>query len=170
MGHVCPGDFINGDDPAVKADHTCLERKDSMDINQKYMLSPEDIKNVVSKDGNRIGVELKMLIPYYRGVALSMIDDLYVKINGLEFPKERLTFSLDGFTYRWPQIETVTTFRWEYGEKATVFVPLENGIEVTPKNIVEVGCAIRMSYGGRFPRPVVVKVTVDPCQMATVQY
>ena len=141
-----------------------------MDINQKYMLDPRDIRNVVSSDGNRIGVELKLLIPYYRGVALSMIDDLYVKMDGCEFQKEQLTFSVDGFTYRWPEIETVTDFRWEFGDKATVFVSLPGGLMVTPKCTVEVGCAIRMSYSGRQVRPTVVYATVDPCAMESVRY
>lgn len=141
-----------------------------MDINQKYLVAPEDVRNVISASGNRIGVEILMKIPYYRGVALSMIDELYVKIDNQMYPKETLTFTVDGFSYRWPAIETVTTFRWEYGEKAKIFVPIEGGLEVTPVRHLEIGCAIRMSYGPRKPFPCVVKVDVDPCQMGTVHY
>lgn len=141
-----------------------------MDINQKYLIDPKDIKNVVSKDGNRIGFEFKMIIPYYRGVALSMIDDLYVKVGNQLYSKEQLTFTVDGFSYTWPQIETVTTFRWEYGQKATVFVPHQGGLDVSPIQHIEVGCAIRMSYGGRFPAPCIVRLSVDPCKLTAIRY
>ncbi|THF75218.1 C-glycoside deglycosidase beta subunit domain-containing protein [Cohnella fermenti] len=141
-----------------------------MDINQKYMIDPKDIRNVVSRDGNRIGFELQLIIPYYRGAALSMIDELYVKVGAILYPKEQLTFTVDGFSYTWPQIETVTTFRWEYGTKATVFVPQQGGLDVSPIQHIEVGCSIRRSYGGRFPAPVVVKVAVDPCKLKAIRY
>jgi hypothetical protein len=138
-----------------------------MEINQKYMLDKADVKNVVLKNGNRPGFILKMQIPYYRGVALSMVDDLFVKVNGQLFEKEQLVFSVDGFDYTWPMIETVTTLRWEYGTKATIYVPLDGGLTVTPVNRIEVGCAIRMSYGGPC-RPCVAYVDVDPCKMDSI--
>ena len=141
-----------------------------MDINMKYLIDTASIRNVLSEDGNRLGFEFKMKIPYYRGVALSMVDDLYVKVGEDLFPKERLVFTVDGHSYTWPQIETVTTFRWEYGQEATVFVPLEFGIFSGRPTRMEVGCAIRMSYMGRRARPCVVSYTVDPDQLETVVY
>lgn len=141
-----------------------------MDINQKYLVEKKDIRNVITADGNRAGFEFQMKIPYYRGVALSMIDDLYVKVGEDKFPKERLTFTVDGHTYTWPQIETVTSFRWEYGKKATIFVPLEFGIFSGRPARVEIGCAIRMSYMGRVQRPCVITLVVDPDEMEVVEY
>ncbi len=141
-----------------------------MDINMKYLVDKATVRNVLSTDGNRLGFEFKMKIPYYRGVALSMIDDLYVKAGEDMFPKETLSFTLDGHTYTWPQIETVTTFRWEYGQEATVFVPLEFGIFSGRPANVEIGCSIRMSYMGRQARPCVISLIVDPGMMDTVCY
>lgn len=139
-----------------------------MDINQKYLLDPKDFKNVVLQDGNRPGFEFKMIIPYYRGVELSMIDDLFVIVDGRKIEKEELKFTVDGFSYTWPMIETVTSFRWEYGQKATVYVPYDGGITVTPIVHIEVGCAIRMSYGGPC-RPCVAYVDIDPCKMESIR-
>jgi len=141
-----------------------------MDINQKYLVNPADVKNVIGRDGNRIGVEIEMHIPYYRGIALSLLDDLYVKFNDTVFEKEKLVLTIDGLSYTWPQIETVSTMRWEYGTKAKVFVPADNGFEPTRTVRVELGCAIRISYASRFAQPCVVYFTVDPCNMTTVQY
>ena len=65
-----------------------------MDINMKYMVDKSKIRNVLSRDGNRLGFEFKLKIPYYRGVALSMVDDLFVTVGEDHFPKERLTFTV----------------------------------------------------------------------------
>ncbi|MBE6954528.1 MAG: hypothetical protein E7449_01275 [Ruminococcaceae bacterium] len=131
-----------------------------MEINQKYMLVPGSFRNVVLEDGNMPGFTFGLRIPYYRGVALSMVDDLWVKYDNLEFPKEKLIFTVGGHSYTWPMIETITTFRWEYAEAATVFVPLEGGFDVG-SHMIEVGCAIRMSYGGRVPHAATVRQMVS---------
>ncbi len=140
-----------------------------MDINQKYMLNPDEVENVVLEDGNRIGFQFTLIIPYYRGVSLSMVNDLFVKVNGYEYPKEVLTLIVDGHSYTWPMIETVATMRWEYGVKATVFVPVENGLD-TGFHRVEVGCSIRMSYGGRWlMQPTIAHMTVDGYNLGAVK-
>lgn len=136
----------------------------------KYLVDKKDIRNVITADGNRPGFEIQLRIPYYRGVALSMIDDLSVTVGMDTFPKEQLVFTVDGHSYTWPQIETVTTLRWEYGQKATVFVPLEFGIFSGRPQKVEIACAIRMSYMGRKARPCVVSHIVDPDEMEVVYY
>lgn len=139
-----------------------------MDINGKYLIDPADIRNVTTADGNRIGFEFTTLIPYYRGVALSMVDEIRVKIGTLEFPKERLSFTVDGHTYGWPQIETVTSLRWEYGQKATVFVPMEGGLPNSRMTPLEVFYAIRMSYLPKDMMGSSVRVLVDARNVAAV--
>jgi hypothetical protein len=139
-----------------------------MDINGKYLIDPADIRTVVDADGNRIGFEFTTLIPYYRGVALSMVDEIRVKLGNAEFPKEMLRFTVDGHTYAWPQIETVTTLRWEYGQKATVFVPLEGGLPNSRTVPMEVFYAIRMSYLPKDMMGSSVRLLVDARNTAAV--
>jgi hypothetical protein len=117
---------------------------------EKYMFPKESIKNVI-KDGAAIGFEFKVGIPYYRGVMLSMIDTVWVKYDDTLFTQDQLTFTVGGTTHNFEDMATMTTLRWEFGEMATVFVPLKGGFDLG-NHRVEVSIAIRMSYGGRVPR------------------
>lgn len=117
---------------------------------EKYMFPKESVKNVI-KDGAAIGFELQVGIPYYRGVMLSMIDTLTVKYDEIIFTQDQLTFTVGGMTHMFDEMATMTTLRWEFGEMATVFVPLKGGFDLGIHR-VEVSVAIRMSYGMRTPR------------------
>jgi hypothetical protein len=117
---------------------------------EKYMVLKEDIQSVVD-NGVGKGFTVKLKIPYYRGVCLSLVEDIQVKFNGRLFPKEELTFTVGGETFTFEEMATMTLQRWEFGEKATVFVPLAGGIPLGMHR-VEVTVAIRVSYlGGARP-------------------
>jgi len=113
---------------------------------EKYMVLKEDIQSVVV-NGVGTGFEVKMRIPYYRGVCLSLVEDIQIRFNGRLFPKEALTFSVGGETFTFAEMATMTQHRWEYGEKATVFAPMPGGIPLGMHR-VEVTVAIRVSYMG----------------------
>lgn len=120
----------------------------------KYMVLKEDIQSVV-ENGVGKGFTVKLKIPYYRGVALSLIDDIQVRFNGRLFPKEDLTFTTSDGTFTFQEMATMTMHRWEFGEKATVFVPLAGGIPLGYHR-VETTVSIRISYmGGARPFTVV---------------
>ncbi len=122
---------------------------------EKYMVLKEDIQSVVV-NGVGTGFTVKLRIPYYRGVCLSLVEDIQVKFNGRLFPKESLTFSVEGGTFSFAEMATMTQHRWEFGEKATVFVPLAGGIPLGMHR-VEVTVAIRVSYmGGARPFTVAI--------------
>jgi hypothetical protein len=120
----------------------------------KYMVAREDIQSVV-ENGVGTGFTVKLRIPYYRGVCLSLVDDVQVRFNQRVFQKEALSFTVGGETFSFKEMATMTMHRWEFGEKATVFVPLPGGIPLGLHRI-EVTVAIRVSYlGGARPFTVV---------------
>lgn len=122
----------------------------------KYMVLREDIQSVV-ENGVGKGFEVKMRIPYYRGVCLSLVEDIQVKFNNRLFTRDELTFSVGGEVFTFKEMATMTTIRWEFGEKATVFVPLAGGIPLGMHRI-EVSVTIRVSYmGGGRPFTVVLE-------------
>lgn len=72
---------------------------------------------------------MRTRITYYRGIPLSMIHDLEVELDGKMVPREDILFSADGEQYfTLAEMETVTTYKWEYGEEATVFVKKAGGL------------------------------------------
>lgn len=122
----------------------------------KYMVSHDDIQSVV-ENGVGKGFTVQLRIPYYRGVSLSLVEDIQVKFNNRLFTRDELTFSVAGENFTFAEMATVTTIRWEFGEKATVFVPLPGGIPLGLHR-VEVSVTIRISYmGGGRPFTVVLE-------------
>ncbi|MDE2410239.1 MAG: hypothetical protein KGM18_00530 [Sphingomonadales bacterium] len=59
-------------------------------------------------------------LPYYRGLGLSMIEDIAVTVDGALLPREAIRFSVRGSTYTLDEMETVYDNRWNFGEKATI--------------------------------------------------
>ena len=111
-----------------------------------YVFIENTCKNVLNKDGKVNGFEMKTLITYYRGVPLSMVHDVKVEVDGVEVPRESIKFSPNGedfFTL--DEMETVTTYKWEYGVEATVFVEKEDGLS-KGEHDVKLTTIMRVAY------------------------
>lgn len=80
----------------------------------KLMIVEGSLENV---DG---GFTFLGRLPYYRGLGLSMIEDIQVTIDGEVIPRENVRFSVRGKTYTLDEMETVYDDRWNFGEKATI--------------------------------------------------
>lgn len=75
------------------------------------------------ENGAVVGYELQTNITYYRGIPLSMVEFIKVEADGVEAPVENIRISVDQndwFTLK--EAETVTTYKWEYGEPLYVRV------------------------------------------------
>lgn len=59
-------------------------------------------------------------LPYYRGLGLSMIEDIVVTVDGAVVPREAIRFAVRGKTYTLDAMETVYDDRWNFGEKAQI--------------------------------------------------
>lgn len=83
----------------------------------------------VTEDGKVIGYELQTNITYYRGIPMSMIEYIKVAADGEEVSEEDIRISVDRedwFTLK--EAETVTSYKWEYGEPLYIRVMKENGL------------------------------------------
>lgn len=94
-----------------------------------YIFIEGSLSNV-ELDGGVIGYEMRTRIPYYRGIPLSMVHDVEVEVDGAAVPREDIRFTADGGAHWWTlaEMETVTTFRWEYEDEATVRVLAPGGL------------------------------------------
>lgn len=108
-----------------------------------YVFTEGTCKNV-EKDGRIVGFQMQTLITYYRGIPCSMIHDIQVAVDGVEVARENILFSPDGTDFfTLDELETVTTYKWEYGEPGTVFVRRPGGLpkgehEVTLTTVIRV--------------------------------
>lgn len=110
----------------------------------KMMLCDEGFANVVD-NGETIGFSLLARLPYYRGLGLSMIEDIGLAIDGDPVAREDVRFSVRGRSWTLDEMETVYDDRWNFGEKATVTVLRPGGL--TPgAHKVDIAVRMRVSY------------------------
>jgi hypothetical protein len=93
----------------------------------RHMYKPDGFKNVEA-DGKIIGFQFDTRIQYYRGVTLSIIRNIEVNVDGEEFKREDIRFTLEGDTFTLDEMETVITYRWKFGQFATVTVLKDGGL------------------------------------------
>ena len=94
---------------------------------EKYMIVENDVKNIV-ENGKTTGFEFGARLPYYRGIALSLVEDIVVKVDGEDVPRESIKFSAHNNTYTLEQMETEVDDRWNMGEVAHIIVEKEGGL------------------------------------------
>jgi hypothetical protein len=94
---------------------------------EKYMIVEKDVENIV-ENGKVTGFKFGARLPYYRGLALSLVEDIGVTVDGEEVPKENIKLSVHGNTYTLEQMETEVDDRWNMGEVAYVIVSKEGGL------------------------------------------
>lgn len=91
-----------------------------------YVYNENSLKNY-QEDGFIKGFEMQTQITYYRGIPLSMVHDVEVVVDGKKYDREQIRFSPDGVEFfTLDEMTTLYSYKWEYGEKATVRV-LEDG-------------------------------------------
>lgn len=108
------------------------------------MICTELFENVV-ENGETTGFAFLGRLPYYRGLGLSMIEDIAVSVDGEAIPRKDVRFSVRGKTYTLDQMETVYDDRWNFGEKAKI-IGLKKGGLSKGKHKIEFAVRMRVSY------------------------
>ena len=94
---------------------------------EKYMIVENDAENII-ENGKVTGFKFGARLPYYRGIALSLVEDIAVKVDGEDVSPASIKFSAHGNTYSLPEMETATEDRWNMGEVADIIVQKEGGL------------------------------------------
>ena len=108
------------------------------------MICTDGFENVV-EEGETVGFAFLGRLPYYRGLGLSMIEDIAVSVDGEAVPRDDIRFSVRGKTYTLDAMETVYDDRWNFGEPARITVPRAGGLSPGSHRI-EFAVRMRISY------------------------
>ncbi|GAA5063832.1 hypothetical protein HNP84_008242 [Thermocatellispora tengchongensis] len=105
------------------------------------------------RDDGRPGGRVEVRMPYYRGLALSMVEAVDLVLDGRPVPPERTTFTVHGNTYTFAELPAVTHDRWEMGERAELAFQTDEPL-APGEHEVTVSVRLRISYmpvpgGGR---------------------
>jgi hypothetical protein len=118
----------------------------------KYLICTDGFHNVISETGNIEGFELKIRIPYYRGVPLSVIDEIKVAVGGgmggeaEVYSNDQIRFTVASGSFMMSEMSTVATRRWNFDEDATLKIYKPGGL-VYIDHQVELWITIRAPYG-----------------------
>ncbi|MEC4591708.1 MULTISPECIES: C-glycoside deglycosidase beta subunit domain-containing protein [Nitrospirillum] len=110
----------------------------------KYMICEDGFGNVV-EDGQVVGFTFLARLPYYRGIGLSMVEDIGVIIDGEPVSRQDVRFSVRGRTWTLDEMETEYAERWNFGEKAAVTVLRPDGL-APGRHRLQLSERIRVSY------------------------
>ena len=110
----------------------------------RYMICDETVRNL-TRGGKVVGFQFGARIAYYRGLGLSMVEDLAVTVDGEKIPRERVRFTVGDRTFSLDEMETEYEARWEFGDIATVSVLTEGGLS-PGKHRIELVEQLRVSY------------------------
>lgn len=82
-----------------------------------------------SEEGKVSGYEMTTNITYYRGIPLSMVEYVHVDVDGERASDEDIRISVDKEDwFSMKEAETVTTYKWEYGEPLYIRVLKDGGL------------------------------------------
>lgn len=99
----------------------------------------------VTENEKVIGFRFQARLPYYRGLGLSMVEDLGITINGTKIDRQAIRFAIRGREWTLDELETVYDDRWNFGEKATITVLMPGGLAIR-SHTLELAERLRISY------------------------
>jgi sugar phosphate isomerase/epimerase len=110
------------------------------------ILSTRGFKNRKGIGDKITGVEIYARNFYYRGIPLSLVEDVEVIIDGFSYKNDRISFEVDGEIFTFAAMASVTQFYWNYGHYATIIVDLPGGLDESISHTVTIKHVTRTYY------------------------
>jgi hypothetical protein len=108
------------------------------------IIVPDSLEQLDESEGIE-GFAVQARLPYYRGLGLSMVEDISVTVDGEKIPRDNVRFSVRGRIWSLDEMETEYGDRWNFGEKARILVKKPGGLE-KGEHEIQVGVRMRVSY------------------------
>lgn len=110
----------------------------------KYLIDGGSLHNTGPADAPE-GFAFKAKLGYYRGLGLSMIEELAVTIDGEPVPRQAVRFDEGPGPITLDEMATAYDRRWPFGAEATILVAHPGGF---PKGAHDLGLRqkLRVSY------------------------
>lgn len=95
---------------------------------EKQVIQSVGFRNIVS-DGKVTGFQLKIRLPYYRGVFLSQIKVGSIVVDGEEITRDHILWRLGGSDYTWQEMLQARQVHWSPLELVTLIVDKPGGLQ-----------------------------------------
>ncbi|MFT4056707.1 MAG: DUF6379 domain-containing protein [Novosphingobium sp.] len=110
----------------------------------KYLINAASVRNIGSTEVPE-GFAFEAKLGYYRGLGLSMIEELTVTVDGEELPREAIRFDEGKGLLTLDEMETAYDRRWNFGTEATITVAYQGGLPAG-EHEVTLRQKLRVSY------------------------
>ena len=110
----------------------------------KYLIVDGSLRNVGPTDAPS-GFAFEAKLGYYRGLGLSMVEELDVTIDGEAVPREAIRFDEGNGPLSLDEMETAFDRRWPFGAPATITVERDGGL-APGEHSLEFSQQLRISY------------------------
>ena len=104
------------------------------------LFSEKDVRR--TDDGIAVSVQL----PWYRSLWLSAVDDVAASVDGVEIPKDRLRFVLQGTSYRIEEHPDQWETLWFVADRPDIVIDLGRTPDEGERLTVEVVLTMRLLY------------------------
>lgn len=110
----------------------------------------------IKQDGKIAGFQLKVRLPYYRGIFLSQLRPGTLYIDGEKFEKEDIIWNIKGIDHTYEEMKDDYQTHWAVTEPAVLKVKKEGGLSQGYHDIT-LGFCFTSSY-----MPPVMQDSLDP--------
>jgi hypothetical protein len=91
------------------------------------------------------GFQLRLRLPYYRGLWTSLIDGASVTVDDEHYPAETITWTIDGHDYSLEDLQASVDGRWPVDVPAVLAVPRDKPLSIGFHDVTA-ELRLRMSY------------------------
>ncbi len=83
----------------------------------------------VTEGGQKVGFQVPIRLKYYRGVWLSQLRPVTMKVDGVTYEGDQITWAVGGKTYRQGELAERSDVHWSSLEPAILTVSQPGGLE-----------------------------------------
>jgi len=94
---------------------------------ERYVICEQGFKNV-SEKGQITGFQLLLRIANWRGLPLSLIEDVRVRVDGESFPRDAVRVAVGGHSFTLDEMVTRSDVRWQFDELAVITIRRAGGL------------------------------------------
>lgn len=112
----------------------------------RFLIRKDSLRNTFT-EGKITGFKFAVRIADYRGCFLSLHNGYYIECDGVEYPREKQKFEINGKAPRsFEEIKTCVWEHWNYDDEAFVYVEKEGGL-APGRHTIKLQQSVLSQYG-----------------------
>lgn len=111
---------------------------------EKECIQARGFRNT-KKAGEIVGFQFDIRLIYYRGVWLSQLRPISIRVDGEQIPQAAIRWEIEGVVYTEAELAVTGDVQWNVLSPATIYIAKENGLS-SGYHSIEVSYRFSSSY------------------------